>query len=147
MSVSVVLGLLWLAVGEKLWLDHQVRDLCAKDGGVRVYETVTLPSEKFNQWGQPNFNIPVTPYNKLKDADEYYLEWEIANIKRGNPSLERSHFRLIRRSDQKLLGESVSYSRGGGGLPGPWHESSFICPESTKHKSLESSIFVKGDKK
>ena len=132
--------------GVKAYYDQQVREMCAKDGGVRVYETVILPPEMFNKWGQPNFNIPVTPYIKLKDADKYYLEWEITNLKSGNPKMERSHFRLIRRSDKKVLGESVSYSRGGGDLPGPWHGSSFICPEPTKHEGLESSIFIKGDK-
>lgn len=132
--------------GVKAHYDQQVREMCAKDGGVRVYETVTLQAEKFNQWGQPNFNIPVTPYTKLKDSDQYYLEWEITNLKFGNPKLERSHFRLIRRSDQKLLGESVSYSRGGGDLPGPWNGSAFVCPEPTKHQGLEFSIFIKRDK-
>ncbi|MHB1214458.1 MAG: hypothetical protein ACYCY9_05665 [Thiobacillus sp.] len=132
--------------GVKAHYDRQVRELCAKDGGVKVYETVRLSAERFNQWGQPNFNIPVTPFIKLKATDKYYLEWKITNLKLGNPKLERSHFRLIRRSDNKLLGESVSYSRGGGDLPGPWHGSSFICPEPTKHQSLESSIFIKGDK-
>lgn len=132
--------------GVKAHYDRQVRELCANDGGVRVYETVQLTAEKFNQWGQPNFNIPVTPYTKLKDSDQYYLEWEITNIKFGNPKLEQSHFRLIRRSDNKLLGESVSYTRGGGDLPGPWHGSSFICPEPAKHQSHEPSIFIKGDK-
>lgn len=142
-----ILSAPWLvSSGVKAYYDRQVREMCAKDGGVRVYETVRLSAEMFNKWGQPNFNIPVTPYIKLKDADKYYLEWEITNLKSGNPKMERSHFRLIRRSDKKVLGESVSYSRGGGDLPGPWHGSSFICPEPTKHESLESSIFIKGDK-
>lgn len=132
--------------GVKAYYDRQVRDLCAKDGGVRVYETVALPEEKFNQWGQPNFHIPTTPYDKLNDADEYYLEWETTSLKTGNPSLERSHFRLIRRNDQKRLGESVTYLRIGGDLPGPWHESSFTCPVPTQAQSFESSIFVKGYK-
>jgi hypothetical protein len=145
-SAVFLSGPMLVSMGVKGWYDQQVRELCAKDGGVKVYETVRLPAEKFDQWGQPNFNIPVTPYNKLKDADQYYLEWEITNLKLGNPKLERSHFRLIRHSDNKLLGESASYSRSGGDLPGPWHGSSFICPEPTKHQSLESSIFIKGDK-
>jgi hypothetical protein len=144
--VATLSGLLWLAVGEKWLADRQVRELCAKDGGVRVYGTVVLPPEKFNQWGQPNFQIPITPYTKLKDTDEYYLEWETASLRRGNPEIERSHFRLVRRSDNQLLGESVTYSRNGGDLPGPWQGSSLICPEPTKHQSLESSVFIKGVK-
>jgi hypothetical protein len=32
--------------------------MCAKDGGIRVYEMVKLPPEKFNEWGQVNFYRP-----------------------------------------------------------------------------------------
>lgn len=135
-----------VSTGVKAYYDRQVREMCAKDGGVRVYETVRLSAEKFNQWGQPNFHIPTIPYDKLNHTDEYYLVWETPDLKTGNPSLERSYFRLIRRSDQKLLGESVTYIRIGGDLPGPWHGSSFMCPEPTQTPSFESSIFVKGDK-
>ncbi|MGV8894807.1 MAG: hypothetical protein ACOH2K_18130, partial [Burkholderiaceae bacterium] len=132
-----------IAAGEKWWLDYQVRELCAKDGGVRVYETVKLPAERFDKWG--NFKVPTKQY--AKPEDEYYLEWKITYLKERSPNLWQSYHRLIRRSDQKLLGESVMYARSGGDLPGPWHGSSFKCPEPSQHPSLESSIFVKGDKK
>ena len=42
--------------------------------------------------------------------------------------MSRTHYRVLRRSEQKLLGETVLYGRGGGDLPGPWHDSSFVCP-------------------
>jgi hypothetical protein len=149
--VLIVPGFAWLAWtlygGEKRLLDQQVRELCAKDGGIKVYETVKLPAERFNHSGQLNFTIPVTPYSTLSDTDEYFLEWEVTKVISGNPSLERSHFRLVRRSDMKRLGESVSYSRISGDLPGPWHESSVICPEITIDQSLESSVFVRGELK
>lgn len=128
--------------GTKAYYDRQVRELCAKDGGVRVYEVVRLPAEKFNQGGQPNFRIPITPYTKLKDTDEYFREWEITELKSGNPSLVRHHFELFRRIDHKLLGESVSYSRRGGDLPGPWHGSSFTCPELGVKADVIRQTFV-----
>jgi hypothetical protein len=131
--------------GVKAHYDRQVRELCAKDGGVRVYETVALTPEMFNQWEQPNFQIPITPYTKLKDIDKYYLEWQIIYLRHGNPSLWRSHHRLIRRSDHKLLGENIMYARSGGDLPGPWHGSSLRCPEPSQPPYLESSVFIKGE--
>lgn len=45
LSVAILSGLLWIAEGEKWLLDRQVRELCAKDGGVKVYETMRLPPE------------------------------------------------------------------------------------------------------
>jgi len=143
-TTIVFVGLWWWAIGEKWMLDRQVRELCAKDGGVKVYETVKLSPGLMKKYTE---NITVIPYRKLKNTDEYYMDWEITYLKKGNPSLQRSHFRLIRSIDQKLLGESVMYSRGGGDLPGPWHGSSFKCPEPTQHLSLEFSVFLKGDKK
>ncbi|MCL2075403.1 MAG: hypothetical protein FWH15_02970 [Betaproteobacteria bacterium] len=41
----------WYGGGVKLYYDAEVNRLCAIDGGVKVYETVTLPPEKFNEWG------------------------------------------------------------------------------------------------
>ena len=38
---------------EKFELDRQMEELCKKDGGVRVYETVKLPPELFDQNGDP----------------------------------------------------------------------------------------------
>ncbi len=126
MSVSVVLGLLWLAVGEKLWLDHQVRELCAKDGGVKVYETVKLPAAKFNQWGQPNFYDPTQGENAL--GSEYVFKEEQYYYRKGNLEMSRYHYQVFRRSDGKVLGETISYQRCGGDLPGPWPPSCFTCP-------------------
>lgn len=156
-SVAVFIGLLWIAAGEKWWLDYQVRELCAKDGGIRVYETVKLPPEKFNQWGQPNFYRADQGENAL--GAEYIYKWEIHTYKKGEPainpgeiSMERNHVQIIRRVDMRVLGEVVSYYRAGGDLPGPWMPSSYHCPSVLDANAiiLMGKIFIKstvGDKK
>jgi len=143
-AMVTLAGLLWLAGGEKWLADQKVRELCAKDGGVRVYETVTLPAESFDEHGRPNFQIPSKA--KASPSDAYYYEEETTRLEVGRLSLQRFEFRYVRQNDGKVLGTSVFYSRGGGGLPGPWHESSFICPDPVKQRSnLKAIIFVKGD--
>jgi len=142
-SAAVFVGLLWLAAGEKWWLDYQVRELCAKDGGIKVYETVRLPVNGFDKYG--NVSVPFKEY--AKSSDEYYYEMDTHYYRKGNPEMSRSRYQVVRRSDGKVLGESVYYGRGGGDLPGPWHGSSFTCPEPTQSIGLEKSIFLKGDKK
>ena len=143
MGVVVGLAILsapWLvSSGVKAYYDRQVRELCAKDGGVRVYETVPLTTEKFDKWG--NVNIPNKRYAKA--ADEYYFESEDHYYRHGNPNLLRMNTRVIRKGDGKILGESTRYARSGGDLPGPWHGSSYGCPPLPM--KLESSIFLKGD--
>ena len=116
-----------LAGCEKARLDQQVKELCAKDGGVKVYETVRLPAEKFNQWGQPNFFNPTQGENAL--GPEYVFKEARHYYRTGNPQMSRRHYEIIRRSDDKRLAESIVYGRGGGDMPGPWHDSSFTCPD------------------
>jgi hypothetical protein len=124
---------------EKDRLDTEVRRLCANDGGVKVYEQVTLSPDKFDKYGSINF------YHRMSKeplGPEYVFEADINYFRKGNPEMWRNHYRVIRRSDGKVLGESVSYSRRGGDLPGPWHDSSFQCPEHAGDASLLKQLFV-----
>lgn len=123
-------------------LDAEVKRLCAIDGGIKVYERVRLPAERFDKYG----NLRIPSKENAKPDDEYYYELDIHYYRKGNPELSRDHFKIFRRSDQKLLGESIRYGRGGGDMLGPWHGSSFVCPEiSSNQPSLEKSIFLKGN--
>ncbi len=136
-SIAILFTPLLVSNGVKYYYDAQVREMCAKDGGVRVYETVRLLPELMDK-----FRIPTTPYQKLKDTDKYYSKWNEQNYREGNPSIRRDHFLVYQRSDMKLLGEAVSYARLGGDLPGPWHESSFSCPKDSGNSVLQQRIFV-----
>ncbi|MBX3677248.1 MAG: hypothetical protein KF853_09530 [Rhodocyclaceae bacterium] len=133
--------LLLLSACEKDRLDAQVKELCAKDGGIKVYETVKLPPEKFDKYG-----VVRIPFKQdAKPEDEYYYEWKVHIYVEGNPSLRRDHFLVIRKSDSKLLGEAISYARRGGDMPGPWHPSSFRCPEDSGNSILHQRVFIKAD--
>jgi hypothetical protein len=125
----------------KAVLDDEVRRLCAIDGGIKVYETVKLPADRFDKYGKPNFRIPNKAY--LRPPDEYFYTLDISYYRQGNPEISKDHFQLIRRSDGKVLGEAIYYGRGGGDAPGPWHDSSFHCPDLRKQPSLEMSTFIK----
>jgi len=142
----------------KAELDAEVRRLCAIDGGVKVYETVMLPAEKFNQWGQINFYRPDQGENAL--GIEYIYVWAVHYYKKGSPavngaqetSVRRDHIKIIRRSDMKVIGEVVKYHRAGGDLPGPWMPSSYHCPDVLDGNEviLMNKIFIKsieGNKK
>ena len=125
--------------GVKAYYDQQVREMCAKDGGVRVYETVRLSAEKFNEWRQ--VRIPSKQNAKL--GDEYFYGAISNQLRNGNLEIWQYKYKVYRRVDNKLLGESLGYARGGGDLPGPWHESSFGCPGNTDITDLNKLIFVK----
>ncbi|MDR0575984.1 MAG: hypothetical protein LBI87_00210 [Candidatus Accumulibacter sp.] len=126
----------------KAMLDAEVERLCAIDGGIKVYETVKLPAEKFNEWGQINFYKPTQGENAL--GPEYIFINETHYDHKGNPRLFRYRHQVIRRTDNKSLGETILYGRGGGDLPGPWHGSSFHCPEIqvAGREALFKQIFI-----
>jgi len=125
----------------KAELDAEVKRLCAIDGGVKVYEMVKLPTDKFNQWGMVNFWRPTQGENAL--GPEYLYKSEDHYYREGNPELFRMHTQVVRRLDGKLLGESVFYKRGGGNMPGPWHGSSFMCPDLSVANDVLRQVFIK----
>ena len=125
---------------EKDRLDREVKRLFAIDGGIKVYETVPLPPDKFNKYGQINFYRPTQGENTL--GKDYLFKRETYYYKQGNPDLFRLHTQIFRRSDGKLLGESVFYKRGGGDIPGPWHGTSYMCPELSVKTDILRQIFV-----
>ncbi len=137
----------WLGVPtfSKWRADNLVDELCSKDGGIKIYETVMLPKERFNQWGQ--FNLPDEKHQKL--GDEYYRVWSTVNIKGRNEASDvgalaiYQHHILIRHAiDKKLLGEAISYTRRGGDPIAPSHPSSHSCPEYSIDVELSKKIFL-----
>lgn len=137
---------------EKARLDREVDRLCAIDGGVKVYETVLLPPDRFDEkYGQINFYDPAQGEGTL--GSEYIYQRNIHYYKKGHPvsvgahetAMRRDHVRIIRKSDMKLMGEVVKYHRAGGDLPGPWMPSSHHCPGVLEANEiiLIHKIFIK----
>ena len=129
------------ATPTQMMLDAEVKRLCAIDGGIKIYETVSLSADKFNEWGQVNFYKPNLGEGALGDV--YLFKSETTYYKKGNPELWRSHYQIIRRVDGRVLGESIGYSRRGGDVSGPWHDSSYGCPEDRGDIPLLMKVFHK----
>ena len=144
--------LLTLAGCERWALDRQMEELCKKDGGIKVYETVTLPASDFSNVGQP-----LARYARLAMSEADYLGpdyryaarrevliGEDAKPQKGEGQLVRLYWAIHRRSDGKLLGEQVEYRRIGGDLfTFGFQPSSASCPRV--ERGVERSIFIKGD--
>lgn len=124
----------------KFDLDTEVKRLCAIDGGIKVYEKAELTPDLLDWAGR----IWISDKAQAKSSDKYYTEQDTYYYRQGNPDMRREHIRVIRRSDGKIMGEAIRYSRRGGDMPGPWHDSSFSCP---KVWNLEPAIFTNQEKK
>lgn len=128
--IFLALTALCLAGCEKARLDDEVRRLCAKDGGVKVYETVRLTEEEYQKLLNRYGELDIRDKEYAKPSDAFFQESTTTYLRKGNPEMWRSEYRLVRRSDGKVLARNVHYARRGGDLPGPWHDSSFGCPET-----------------
>lgn len=139
----LLIGLWWGVPHYRMWrADAMVKELCAKDGGVKVYETVTLPPDKFDKSGQITFEY----LSKGEDAlgPDYLFRRGEQYIVESYPKIWRHHTQIFRRSDGKLLGDGVSYHRSGGDPLGPWEHSFFSCPDAV-NMNIEGAIFKKGE--
>lgn len=146
---TVFIMALVLSGCEKYELDRQMRALCEKDGGSRVYERVVLPANMFDQSGYP---FPGWQSRLLKgdrlSPDYLYLEEEKI-LKAGEPfngsgegRLRRVQVKIVRKSDSKVLGETVGYFRAGGDGPFWWgHPSNNSCPKVGE--PIEKLVFIK----
>ncbi len=149
-AAIVLFFLFWQGVpAYNIWqADKRVDELCAKDGGIKVYETVTLPKERFNQWGR----FHVDGKGSAKPNDEYYTILKIKSIQGRYESSDiaslaiyQDHLTLYRARDRKILGESISYSRRGGDALGPWMPSSYSCPSWLQNDDLIKKTFLKSE--
>lgn len=151
-NASLLLHIMFLvfATGcaEKYELDRKMEEISEKDGGVKIYETVKLPSEIFDNSGLIKNKKYSRKGNKtyLKIANNFILINEITYIKEGNPlkgqgMLLRSKSELRRISDNSLLAEEVKYGRSGGDIwffNLPTHAS---CP--TQQTDIVNEVFKK----
>jgi hypothetical protein len=146
--------LLALAGCEKWELDRRMEELCKKDGGVRVYETVTLPASAFDQTGSVIMSAPRRS-NEGFDVSEidvlYRLEDRTEVLKDGNPytglvaegRLFRHQTTVRRVADGKVLGVEVSYGRVGGDF-GYGHPSQNYCPKPRPSPGVIQAVLKKG---
>jgi hypothetical protein len=149
--IVIALAFTYFGWGERGAADEKMQALCIKDGGVKIYETVTIPKREFDKWGMPRGKTwDGISYPSTLDPD-YYFSNTTEFLKRGDTlrgEVEMSRYiqRIRRLSDGKLLAESISYGRSGGDhfinriLGG--HPSGAGCP--LPNKNLISIVFIQG---
>jgi hypothetical protein len=146
-TATAVMMALASASCSKYSLDRQMAELCKKDGGVKVYETATLSLADYEALTKYVVKAKLT-------ADYYgpkyrYVD-ECKNLvgtddgpEKGRGRLTRCYTAIYIRSENRLLGESVWYSRVGGDVfTFGFQPSGNSCPNPSL--SLQKSVFLKG---
>ncbi len=111
--------------GRKAYWDWRVKQSCEKEGGIKVYEVVTLDAATYDSMRDKfgAFSVPSKKHALNAPVFETSMQTE---IRRWNPAVWRSEYSIYRAADGKLLGTYTSFSRVGGDLLA-FHESSFSC--------------------
>lgn len=116
-------------VNQGYW-DSKINEMCESDGGVRIYETVSLDRQQYdlllNSFGQ--LSPPLE--SRANEGIPIVHRFTSTYIQRFDPEVRRDELTLVRRSDNKVLGISVTYSRIGGD-PIALHPSYFSCPSAS----------------
>jgi len=140
----VVLGPLLIAgfyEGRKAYWDAQVRGMCAKDGGVRIFEEMLISREQAGHLPHVDGVIAVTKESISDPAAPAFSKILETVVKDGEPSIFRYEQAIVRRSDQATVAKAVIYVRTGGDMPSPAFPSSFYCPPLKKMNADISTIF------
>jgi hypothetical protein len=149
-SILIAMALV-TGCAEKYELDRKMEELCKKDGGVKIYETVKLPSNLFDEIGQPHFSgdtnfkrLNSGTTRSLGDAYIYIIEdtaLKVGDPLKGESYLGRSHYKIQRNADKKILAEEIQYLRAGGDLFVIGHHTSKVCPNEPVN--IIQKVFVK----
>ncbi len=144
----VLIGLLILAFSytelNKAYWDYRVKELCEKDGGVTVFETVFITKQQYLKNDGYKGMIRILSERTTKPYHEFYWKNKDTIINKSNPQVVRSEYVTYRKLDEKQLGKWVTYSRRGGDFPtGISHPSSFSCRNIAGFKrSAAKEIFL-----
>ncbi len=141
----LVLAVIFYEMRKAYW-DAQVREMCAKDGGVKIFEQLRISSADITFLGKLDGEISVPSKESASLNAPAYSEFKIKDIREGSPRVWRSESTIRRRKDHAIVAQWVTYTRAGGDSPGPAHDSSFTCPDlKTIKNNLQKLFIVDGD--
>lgn len=128
--------------GRKAYWDAQVKEMCAKDGGVTIYEQIALSKAEYDRLGGQGGIVPVPSERQSSIQSPFASKRIEKTINEGNPKVYRVDNLFIRDSDQKVMALSVRYARTGGDFPSFAHPSSLLCPDQIQSVAQERKIFL-----
>jgi hypothetical protein len=147
-SVALLALLILIVVfyeGRIAYWDSEIRKMCMKDGGMKIFETAELKKQQYvlllDKFGQ--LDIPTE--NRATEDVPIFHKATRTFIHRNNPEVWRYELEVIRKNDKRVLGKRVTYWRVGGDLIA-LHPSQFSCPEKSED-IFSALVHQSGEKK
>jgi len=143
---TLIAGCMGYAPGSQTYWDSQVKEMCEKDGGVRVFERLLISRTDIDLLGRVDGKIGVPVKALAHPNAPAYAVNKVTILRQGNPGVWRSDWEIFRRVDQVVVARVTIYNRSGGDFPSPAHESRFTCPDLKQITSDMQQLFiVQGD--
>jgi len=140
-------GCMGYVPGQQSYWDAQVREMCERDGGVKIFERVKISKSDIDRRV-----LPSTADGRLgvaikelahPDSPVYGVEKITQLHQEKNLSVSRRELLVIRRIDQIVVAQQISYGRFGGDLPtGVVHDSSYGCPDPGARAAGLAELFI-----
>ena len=126
--------------GRKAYWDAKVREMCAKDGGIVVFERVSLSAKDVERLGGKGKDIPLPERRSAGTEAKFVSETQITVIRPTNPEIRRYQVDIYAVEDNRRLAQYIAYSRGGGDFPTYAHPSSYAC--NSEITSIGRQVFT-----
>jgi hypothetical protein len=128
---------------QRYW-DRRVVELCAKEGGVEIFQHVELTEEQFRTLPKVDGHVTGNAsMNLTLESEPTYAESKIEVVRENSPRVWKTTSLIRRKSDAEAVARYVRVSRLGGDPITVDHPSSFMCPPSEQIYADLSKIFIK----
>lgn len=142
----LVAGIGWYAFASlrlQYW-DGKVRELCAKEGGVKVLQHVALTPAEYASMPRSGGHVSgAAPLELTWPEVPTYAHSNIEVIREWDPRVWKTVVTVVRKSDGAPVARLVHVSRSGGDPIAIDHSSSFACPSGPEISAQLETIYVK----
>jgi hypothetical protein len=129
--------------GRKAYWDYRVREMCEKDGGVKILEKLRISRLDIEHLGRVGGKIGVPVKELAHPNSPAYSILTITELRDSNPRVSRGESVIVRRTDQRVVALLVVYTRSGGDFPTGFSEgTSLACPNLKNITSDLQQLFV-----
>jgi hypothetical protein len=127
----------------KGYYDWQVRRMCEKDGGITVYEHITVSPEVAASMDKVGGQLAIPNETLARSTDPAFLRGRSEILREGNPSVRRLEQTVVRSSDGKTVARMISYARAGGDFPFTVSNPTVVsCPDWPQYYRDIAKVFV-----
>ena len=137
-----VIGLcFWVVFGRSILAEREFQRLCAAEAGAKIYKTVKLPAQYFNQFGRPDFQISRRP-DAIAELAGRYISFDHDEEISHDLRLNKVQISFKDLETGEVLGTitTIRYF-GASRVPVPGHVGGRDCPGKGLGGSMDHSFY------